>query len=139
MGREAASWVVGFGSVYRNIALDKENITDIYIDSENSPIYIEHAKFGLCHTLYRYNRELLERVFRNITLTTKATKKFDESKPIYGYSNKRLSMRCSLQRPPATFEELKCALRIMKEEPFTYPQYISLRSFTPFLLDTMMY
>ena len=132
MGREAASWVVGFGSFIENIALDKENITDIYIDSENSPIYIEHAKFGLCHTLYRYNRELLERVFRNITLTTKATKKFDESNPFMDTVIKRLSMRCSLQRPPATFEELKCALRIMKEEPFTYPQYISLRSFTPF-------
>jgi type IV secretory pathway ATPase VirB11/archaellum biosynthesis ATPase len=132
MGREAAAWVVGEGAFIENLALDKENITDIYIDSENSPIYIEHAKFGLCHTLFRYNRDLLERAFRNIVYTTKAVKKFDETSPFLDTVVKRLSMRCSLQRPPATFEELKGALRIMKEQPFTYPQYLNLKSMTPF-------
>ena len=132
MGRECAAWVVGIGAHIENLALDKENVTDIYIDSENSPIYIEHRKYGLCHTLSRYNRDLLERAFRNIVYTLKGTRKFDESSPIVDVVLKRLTMRCHLQRPPATFGELQGALRIMKEEPFTYAQYLNYRSFTPF-------
>ncbi len=132
MGRECAAWVVGMGAHIENLALDKENITDIYIDSENSPIYIEHAKYGLCHTLYRYNRDLLERCFKNIVQTLKGTRKFDENSPIVDVVLKRHAMRCHLQRPPATFGELQGALRIMKEQPFTYAQYLNFKSFTPF-------
>ncbi|MBU1682020.1 Flp pilus assembly complex ATPase component TadA [Candidatus Micrarchaeota archaeon] len=132
MGRECAAWVVGMGAHIENLALDKENITDIYIDSENSPIYIEHAKYGLCHTLYRYNRDLLERCFKNIVQTLKGTRKFDENNPIVDVVLKRHAMRCHLQRPPATFGELQGALRIMKEQPFTYAQYLNFKSFTPF-------
>ena len=132
MGRECAGWVVGLGAHIENLALDKENITDVYIDSENSPLYIEHRKFGVCHTLFRYNRDLLERAFRNITYSSKGSIKFDDSNPILDMVMKRLSMRCHLQRPPATFGELQGALRIMKEEPFTYAQYLDFRSFTPF-------
>ncbi len=140
MGRECAAWVVGMGAYIENISLDKENVTDIYIDSENSPIYIEHAKYGLCHTLYRYNRDLLERAFRNIVKAEGGTRKFDESSPIIDVVLKRLSMRCHLQRPPATFGELQSALRIMKEQPFTYAQYLNYSSFTPFFAgyDDMM-
>ena len=131
MGREAASWVVGLGDPIENLALDRKNVTDIYIDSEDSPIYIEHAKFGICHTLYRYNRDLLLRAFRNIVLSEKG-KKFDDLHPVVDVVVKRHSMRCHLQRPPATFRELQGALRIMQEEPFTYPQYLFFRSFSPF-------
>ncbi len=140
MGRECAAWVVGLGAHIENLALDKENVTDIYIDSENSPIYIEHRKYGLCHTLFRYNRDLLERSFRNIVYTLRGTRKFDESNPVVDVVLKRLSMRCHLQRPPATFGELQSALRIMKEEPFTYAQYLNYHSFTPFFAgyDDMM-
>lgn len=132
MGRECAAWVVGMGAHIENLALDKENITDIYIDSENSPIYVEHAKYGLCHTLFRYNRDLLERAFKNIVQSLKGVRKFDESSPIVDVVLKRHSMRCHLQRPPATFGELQGALRIMKEQPFTYAQYLNFNSFTPF-------
>ncbi|MDO8554806.1 MAG: ATPase, T2SS/T4P/T4SS family [Candidatus Micrarchaeota archaeon] len=132
MGREAAAWSVGLGAHIENLALDKDNITDIYVDSENSPLYLEHVKYGLCHTLYRYNRDLLERAFKNIVFTLKGSRKFDENSPIADVVLKRLSMRCHLQRPPATFDELQGALRIMKEQPFTYPQYLSYNSFNPF-------
>jgi type IV secretory pathway ATPase VirB11/archaellum biosynthesis ATPase len=141
MGHECASWVVGLGAHIENLSLDKENITDVYIDSENSPLYVEHTKYGLCHTLYRYNRDLLERAFKNIVYTLKGTRKFDESNPIVDVVLKRLSMRCHLQRPPATFGELQSALRIMKEQPFTYAQYLNFKSFTPFFAgydDTMV-
>lgn len=133
MGRECAAWVVGMGAHVENTALDKEHITDIYIDSENSPIYIEHTKYGLCHTLYRYNRDLLERCFKNIVQTLKGTRKFDDANPIVDVVVKRHAMRCHLQRPPATFGELQGALRIMKEQPFTYAQYLNFDSFTPFV------
>jgi type IV secretory pathway ATPase VirB11/archaellum biosynthesis ATPase len=132
MGRECAAWVVGMGAHIENLALDKEHITDIYIDSENSPVYVEHTKYGLCHTLYRYNRDLLERAFKNIVYTLKGTRKFDDVHPIVDVVLKRHSMRCHLQRPPATFGELQGALRIMKEQPFTYAQYLNFDSFTPF-------
>ncbi|MCK4319049.1 Flp pilus assembly complex ATPase component TadA [Candidatus Micrarchaeota archaeon] len=131
MGREVSAWVVGLGADIENLSLDKEHVTDIYIDSENCPLYIEHSKFGLCHTLYRYNRELLERGFKNIVLSQKG-KKFDDKNPVVDVVVKRLSMRAHLQRPPATFAELQGALRIMKEEPFTYAQYLYYNSFTPF-------
>lgn len=133
MGHECASWVVGLGAHIENLALDKSNITDIYIDSENSPIYVEHAKFGICHTLFRYNRDLLERAFKNVVKTTGGFRKFDEGSPIFDGVIKRLSMRCHLQRPPATFEELQGALRIMKEQPFTYAQYLDYYSMSPYL------
>ena len=132
MGREASAWVYGLGAYMENIGLDKDNVTDIYIDSENSPVYIEHRKFGICHTLYRYNRDLLERAFRNIVLSSGGEVKFDANSPIVDVVVKRLSMRCHLQRPPATFEELQGALRIMKDEPFTYPQYFFYGSMSPF-------
>jgi len=132
MGRECAAWVVGLGAPIENMALDKDNITDIYIDSENSPLYIEHRKYGLCHSLFRYNRDLLDRCFKNIVYTLGGSRKFDDSNPVVDVVLKRLSMRCHLQRPPATFGELQGALRIMKEEPFTYAQYLNYKSFTPF-------
>jgi type IV secretory pathway ATPase VirB11/archaellum biosynthesis ATPase len=132
MGREAAAWVVGLGAPLENIAMDKENVTDIYIDSENSPIYLEHRKYGICHTLFRYNHELLESAFRHIVLSEKGLRKFDENTPIVDIVLKRLSLRCHLQRPPATFDELQGALRVMKEAPFTYPQYLALQSMSPF-------
>lgn len=132
MGREASAWVVGLGAPLENIALDKENVTDIYIDGENSPLYLEHRKFGICHTLFRYNRELLENSFKHVVLSEKGVRKFDENNPIVDVVLKRLSMRCHLQRPPATFDELQGALRIMRDAPFTYPQYFGFRSLTPF-------
>jgi len=134
MGRECAAWVVGLGAPIENISLDADNVTDIYIDSENSPLYVEHAKYGLCHTLSRYNRDLLERGFRNIVYTLKGVRKFDENSPIVDVVLKRLSMRCHLQRPPATFNELQGALRIMKEQPFTYAQYLNFKSMSPFFV-----
>ncbi|MCX8194540.1 MAG: ATPase, T2SS/T4P/T4SS family [Candidatus Micrarchaeota archaeon] len=132
MGREAAAWVVGLGAPIENIALDRENITDIYIDSENTPIYIEHAKFGLCHTLWRYNHEMLENMFKNIIAAGKGSKRFDHASPIVDVVLTRLAMRCHLQRPPATFGELQAALRIMRDRPFTYPMYINMHTVSPF-------
>lgn len=130
MARDAASWVIGFGSPIENIALDKDNVTDIYIDSENAPIYIDHREFGITHTLYRYNREQLERAFKNMVLSERG-KKFDSSSPVVDVVSGRASMRCHLQRPPATFGELQGALRLMSEEPFTYAQYLYYQSMTP--------
>lgn len=141
MGREAASWVVGLGSPIENMALDRDNITDIYIDSENSPIYIEHAKFGLCHTLWRYNKEMLEHAFRNVMAVTRGVRKFDSKNPVVDVVLTRLNMRCHLQRPPATFGPLQAALRITKETPFTYSQYLDFYSLSAFFAgydDTMV-
>lgn len=132
MGREAASWTVGLGSPIENISLDRKNITDIYIDAQNAAIYLEHQKYGLCHTLWTYNREMLERAFRNIVATQKGIRRFDKDNPIIDVVLTRLAMRCHLQRPPATFGDLQAALRIMKDEPFTYPEYLKYKSFTPF-------
>jgi len=132
MGREAASWVVGLGAPIENIALDRDNITDIYIDGENSPVYLEHAKFGLCHTLWRYNHEMMENAFKNIIASAQGTRKFDKNTPVTDVVLTRLAMRCHLQRPPATFGELQAALRIMRDQPFTYPMYLQRRSMSPF-------
>ncbi len=132
MGREAASWVVGLGAPIENIALDRDNITDIYMDGENSPVYLEHAKFGLCHTLWRYNHEMMENAFKNIMSGGQGTRKFDKNTPVVDVVLTRLAMRCHLQRPPATFGELQAALRIMRDQPFTYPMYLQRRSMSPF-------
>ena len=140
MAREAAAWTVGLGSPIENLALDRDNLTDLYIDAENAPIYIEHQKFGLCHTLWQYNHEMLERAFRNIVATLGGSRRFDKDNPVVDVVLTRLSMRCHLQRPPATFGDLQAALRIMKEQPFTYCEYLKYKSFTPFFAgyDDMM-
>ncbi|VVB57662.1 Type II/IV secretion system protein [uncultured archaeon] len=132
MGREAAAWTVGLGTPLENLALDRDNLTDIYIDAPNAPIYIEHQKFGLCHTLWQYSADMLERAFRNVVATVGGGRKFDKDNPVIDVVLTRLAMRCHLQRPPATFGELQAALRLMKEQPFTYSEYLKYRSFTPF-------
>jgi type IV secretory pathway ATPase VirB11/archaellum biosynthesis ATPase len=131
MAREAASWVVGMGSPLECMMLDKDNLTDIYIDSENSPIYMDHREFGIVQSLFRYNYEMLEKAFKNMVLSEKGTK-FDDGFPIADVVMKREGLRCHLQRPPATFGELQGALRILAEEPFTYAQYLAYKSMSPF-------
>ncbi|MFN3909863.1 MAG: ATPase, T2SS/T4P/T4SS family [Candidatus Anstonellaceae archaeon] len=132
MAREAANWAAGLGSPVENLALDSNNITDIYVDSQNAAIYIEHQKYGLCHTLWQYDKEVLERVFLNILSSLEGKKRFDEQNPVIDVMLSRLAMRCHLQRPPATFGDLQAAFRIMKQEPFTYPEYLKYHSLTPF-------
>ena len=103
MGREVAAWVVGLGGHVENLALDNENITDIYT-ANNKPIAIEHVKYGHCRTLLRYNADMLSRAFKN-ALFTLGDIKFDENSPVADVVVKRLSMRCHLQHPAATFGE----------------------------------
>lgn len=130
MGREAAAWVVGLGGHIENLALDSEHVTDIYT-ANNKPIAIEHVHYGHCRTLLRYNEDLLARGFRNALLTL-GDVKFDKDSPVADVVVTRLSMRCHLQHPAATFGEYQGALRIMKEKPFTYPQYLFFKSLSPF-------
>ena len=141
MAKETVDWTLGMGAPIENLALDSDHITDIYIDAENSPVYLEHNLYGICHTSYRYNRKLLEYAFLNATLGAKAGKKLDEKNPLIDVMLNRLRMRCHLQGPPATFGELQCALRIMKPTPFTYSQYLFYKSMSAFFAgydDTMV-
>ncbi len=131
MAKEAADWVAGMGGPLETIFLDRRYVTDIYVDAENAPIYIDHKEYGILHTLYRYPHELLDRAFKNAIFTEKG-KKFDEMHPVVDVVVKRLALRAHLQRPPATFGELQGALRLLAEEPFTYAQYLWYKSFTPF-------
>ncbi len=134
-----ASWVAGLGEPVEVLSLDKRNVTDVYLDAENAPIYMDHQKFGLCHTVYRYNKKLVDQMFFNI-LNTEPDIKFGKQQPIVDLVLKRLNMRCHLQGPPATFGERQAALRIMKETPFTYPEYLRYKSFSAFFAgyDDMM-
>jgi type IV secretory pathway ATPase VirB11/archaellum biosynthesis ATPase len=141
MAKETVNWTLGLGSPLENIALDKDNITDIYIDAENSPLYLEHVYYGTCHTQFRYNRQLLEYAFLNLTLGAKLGKKLDEKNPLIDVMLNRLGMRCHLQGPPATFGELQGAFRIMKPTPFTYSQYLHYYTMSGFFAgydDTMV-
>lgn len=131
IGRETACWLVGLGGPIENMCLDKD-ITDIYIDSQNSPIYIEHQKYGVCHTLWRYNEEMLEKSFLNMIFESGHSRKFDKNNPVIDVVIPRLNLRCHLQRPPATFGDLQAALRLMRTQPFTYPIYLSYNSISPF-------
>jgi type IV secretory pathway ATPase VirB11/archaellum biosynthesis ATPase len=132
MAKETVNWTLGLGAPIENLALDQSNITDIYIDAENSPLYLEHVYHGICHTQYRYNRQLLEYAFLNATLGAKIGKKLDERNPLIDLMLNRLNMRLHLQGPPATFGELQGALRIMKPTPFTYSQYLHYNSMSAF-------
>ncbi|MEM3407894.1 MAG: ATPase, T2SS/T4P/T4SS family [Candidatus Micrarchaeia archaeon] len=132
MAKETVNWTLGLGAPLENLALDQNNITDIYIDAENSPLYLEHVYHGTCHTQYRYNRQLLEYAFLNATLGAKLGKKLDEKNPLIDLMLNRINMRCHLQGPPATFGELQGAFRIMKPTPFTYSQYLHYNSMSAF-------
>jgi type IV secretory pathway ATPase VirB11/archaellum biosynthesis ATPase len=141
MAKETVDWTIGLGAPLENLAMDADNITDIYIDSENAPLYLEHMYFGTCHTPWRYNRKLLEYAFLNTTLGAKLGKRLDEKNPIIDVVFKRLNMRCHLQGPPATFGEIQGAFRIMKPTPFTYAEYLFHNAMTPFFAgydDTMV-
>ena len=132
MAKETVNWTLGLGAPIENLALDQNNITDIYIDAENSPLYLEHVYHGTCHTQYRYSRQLLEYAFLNATLGAKLGKRLDERNPLIDLMLNRLNMRCHLQGPPATFGELQGAMRIMKPTPFTYSQYLHYNSMSGF-------
>ncbi|MEM3364268.1 MAG: ATPase, T2SS/T4P/T4SS family [Candidatus Micrarchaeia archaeon] len=141
LARACASWVAGLGEPIEAICLDKRNITDIYIDSENAPIYIDHANFGICHTVYRYNSKLVDQLFFNILATDKSAV-YGPQNPIVDVVMKRLNMRCHLQGPPATFGERQGALRLMKQTPFTYAEYLRYHAFSAFFAgydDTMVF
>lgn len=131
MAHEIVSWAVGLGSPIELIAKD-DKVNDVYIDSQNSPIYIEHAEYGVCRTLWRYSLQMIDRVFSNIILFSTEHPEFDEKHPVADVVLKRLNMRCHLQRPPATFSEYQAALRLMRTQPFTYPLYLKYKSMTPF-------
>jgi type IV secretory pathway ATPase VirB11/archaellum biosynthesis ATPase len=139
LGRACASWVCGLGEPMEAISLDKRFITDLYLDAENSPIYLEHSVFGVCHTVYRYNSRLVDQMFGNI-LASEPSVTFSNNNPIVDLVLKRLNMRCHLQGPPATFGERQSALRLMKQTPFTYAEYLNYRSFSAFFAgyDDMM-
>lgn len=139
LARVCASWVAGLGEPIEVICLDKRDVTDVYIDSENAPIYIDHAIFGICHTVYRYNSRLVDQLFFNILATDK-TAVFGPQNPIVDVVLKRLNMRCHLQGPPATFGERQGALRLMKQTPFTYAEYLRYHAFSAFFAgyDDMM-
>lgn len=139
LARVCASWVAGLGEPIEVICLDKRDVTDVYIDSENAPIYIDHAIFGICHTVYRYNTRLVDQLFFNILATDK-TAVFGPQNPIVDVVLKRLNMRCHLQGPPATFGERQGALRLMKQTPFTYAEYLRYHAFSAFFAgyDDMM-
>lgn len=139
LARICASWVAGLGEPVEAICLDKRDITDIYIDSENAPIYVDHAIFGICHTVYRYNTRLVDQLFFNILATDK-TATYGPQNPIVDVVLKRLNMRCHLQGPPATFGERQGALRLMKQTPFTYAEYLRYHAFSAFFAgyDDMM-
>ncbi len=139
LARVCASWVAGLGEPVEIICLDKRDITDVYLDSENAPIYVDHAIFGICHTVYRYNARLVDQLFFNILATDK-TATYGTQNPIVDVVLKRLNMRCHLQGPPATFGERQGALRLMKQTPFTYAEYLRYRAFSAFFAgyDDMM-
>lgn len=139
LGRACASWVCGLGEPMEAVCLDKRFITDLYLDSENSPVYLEHSIFGVCHTVYRYNSRLVDQMFNNI-LATEPTVTFSHNYPIVDLVLKRLNMRCHLQGPPATFGERQAALRLMKQTPFTYAEYLNYNAFSAFFAgyDDMM-
>ena len=139
LGRACASWVCGLGEPMEAISLDKRFITDIYLDSENSPIYLEHSVFGVCHTVYRYNSRLVDQMFSNL-LASEPSVTFSHNNPIVDLVLKRLNMRCHLQGPPATFGERQAALRLMKQTPFTYAEYLNYHAFSAFFAgyDDMM-
>ncbi len=139
LGRIASSWVVGLGEPIEVACLDKRNITDIYVDAENAPIYLEHRLFGICHMVYRYNNKLVDQLFYNI-LSTDKNAVYGPQNPIVDLVLKRLNMRCHLQGPPATFGERQGALRLMREKPFTYAEYLRYKSFSAFFAgyDDMM-
>ncbi len=130
MAREVTNWTVGLGSPIENLCLDRDCITDIFCDGQNSPLYVEHTKFGLCHTLWRYNEEMLDYSVKNIRSYTNVA--FDMKRPIADTMMTRLNLRIHMQGPPATFGETQLALRLTKETPFTYAQYIGLSSMSPF-------
>jgi type IV secretory pathway ATPase VirB11/archaellum biosynthesis ATPase len=71
-------------------------------------------------------------MFANAIYLSGQERKFDESNPVVDVVVKRINMRCHLQRPPATFNELQAALRIMRTKPFTYPLYLKYKSMSPF-------
>ena len=112
----------GYGLL--EILFRDRGIFDIFVDSPpgETPVYINHEKYGTCLTNIFLTSEDMERLsskFRAIS-----ERPFDEANPILDMELRDVGIRVAGLREPSTFEGLAYAFRKHSENPWTLPRFV---------------
>jgi flagellar protein FlaI len=117
-----ARYTAGYGLL--DILFRDEHIYDVYIDSPagETPVYVDHGRFGVCTTNIRLSEDDLERIsskFRSI-----GGRPFDEANPIMDMELRDMGVRVTGIREPSTFDGIAYSFRKRRENPWTLPRFV---------------
>lgn len=122
-------YTIGYGIL--EILLNDRQLTDVYIDSPlgNRPIYMVHSKYGQCVSNIIYSdEEARSMVSRMRALSGRP---FDEAHPVLDYDLVDLQTRVAVIGKPMALDGIAFAFRLHKDTPWTLPQFLDNKMFTP--------
>ncbi|MFH1751631.1 MAG: type II/IV secretion system ATPase subunit [archaeon] len=132
-----ARYTIGYGIL--EILLNDKRLTDIYLDSPigQKPIYVVHSDFGQCQTNILYTETEAESLVSK--MRAMSGRPFDESHPVLDFDLPDLDSRVAVIGKPLATDGTAFAFRIHKLTPWTLPQLIDVKSFTPLAAGLMSF
>jgi type IV secretory pathway ATPase VirB11/archaellum biosynthesis ATPase len=124
-----ARYTIGYGVL--EILLADRQITDVYVDSPlgDKPIYLVHSQYGQCQTNIIFSGEEAKATVSRFRALS--GRPFDEAHPILDFDLPDLQTRiCTIGRPLAV-DGTAFAFRLHKDTPWTLPQFVDFKMFTP--------
>jgi archaeal flagellar protein FlaI len=103
-------------------------IEEIFLDSLDNYIYINHQKFGRCNTLIGLNKNDIEAIKTHLRLESK--RRLDENLPslIYVMNNDFFHCRFSIDISPSHWKDVAIDIRKMNKNIFTMFDLINLNT-----------
>ncbi|MHA1238251.1 MAG: ATPase, T2SS/T4P/T4SS family [Candidatus Odinarchaeia archaeon] len=104
--------------------LDDE-IEEFYLDQPNSPVYLDHRKWGRCVTNVTLTKNDVDRLITH--LRAKSGFRLDELNPSLKteISSKLFHIRASIDIPPLAVDGVKVDIRKLRHRPYTLPELIA--------------
>lgn len=130
-------YTIGYGIL--EILLSDRQLTDVYIDSPLGarPIYMVHSRHGQCVSNIIYSDdEARSMVSRMRALSGRP---FDEAHCVLDYDLVDLQTRVAVIGKPMALDGIAFAFRLHKETPWTLPQFLDNKMFTPLAAGLFSY
>ncbi len=131
---------LGFHSALRIINLEKifpllidDFIEEIFLDSDNDAIYINHQKYGRCRTLIDFNAKEIERLKSFLRLYS--GKRLDYSNPSIKFviKNKYFYCRFTTDVEPVNFNHFALDIRKLNKNIFTIQDLLKNKTLSPLM------
>jgi type IV secretory pathway ATPase VirB11/archaellum biosynthesis ATPase len=123
-------YTIGYGIL--EILLSDRQITDVYVDSPlgSRPIYLVHSKYGQCQTNVVYSEEEAKSLVSRFRALS--GRPFDEAHPILDFDLPDMETRIATIGKPLALDGTAFAFRLHKTTPWTLPQFVDQKMFSPF-------